>query len=912
MGVAGLLLSLSLAFAEAAGALEDPAGTCLLRARVVASEGAPVAVARLALRSRTTTGRGGEKQGLLAETDPDGRVRLALPRDLYGWSVASRRHPTTAERTVDLTRSCAGAALGEIALAPGAPMAGRVVGPDDAPLAGARVRISSDPDTPPYLWVLDGHVVRPHRETTTGPEGRFRLPGLVPEARYTVWAEAPGFRPAQVEAEAPTDSVRIELDPAARLAVEVVDPEGRGIEGVDVDLRRLGDAQAFGAIRETRVTDVRGHYEADAREPGATAVEIRAPGYEHARRVVELVEGESRNERFVLSPVPSSPVELRTVDEDGEPISEVQAWIHSAPGTPDGTHLPGESDEAGRVVWPRIPHGRYRVSFQAPRTVPAERPDDLDLEVGAAPVVREIVLRRPPGRPVEGRVVDPDGGGVPGVEVTVHAQGSFETSTGPEGRFRFDHLPYGEHSVYLREPGVAGVRSRTARVGEEPEPWSFEVPAGTEVRGRLVPGPGVEPEGPWKITARREGSSGHAVGWLEGDLRYRFPRLTPGTWTLEAENGAAKGRAVVELGAGDPPRTRNIAVEALDDGFVITGTLRHRGEALAGARVGLEQRERPFQRYSTTTDAAGRFEIGDVPAGTYTWAVWHGAPVLRRQVTLDGPADLSRELDFAWVRGRVEVDGVDPSTLTVRLQPHGPDDPDAGWSYVTHTYPQWAQPRSDGTFHVGPLEEGRWSFELQVPGHTKLRREVVIAGRDVEDLVLAPEPSPGLTVRLVTVSGTLPEHVSLQFRPKGSDKSERPLRNFFTLTGPTVHWDAVPPDRGLLTVDTQYVEVGPIPVEVPGPPVEVEVPPRGKLELRAPLLPRAEAEEAVLTLRPMGPEGGKARTRSFGRVVQGVPPRTFETLPPGVYRITLEIAGGRAWTEVVEIRDHETTRVVLQ
>ncbi|MGD2115448.1 MAG: carboxypeptidase-like regulatory domain-containing protein [Acidobacteriota bacterium] len=580
---------------------------CLLRARVVDDRGSPVPSARLGVRSLTTGGVG-RRGSRLARADRHGRVELRLPRDVFRWAVASDRHPTTAERTLDLRSSCGEAEPVRVVLDPGNRITGRVVGPGDEPLAGAEVRVQHDPRTPSYVDVLDGVRIRPHREVATDAGGRFDLPGLAGGTEYRLDVRRPGFGPAErsVRPDAgDAESLVIRLEPSARLVVAVVDPDGRGIEGAEIRIELLGEAEAFGGTRVVQRTDPRGRHEEESLTPGETEIEVLAPGYEHRRRVVDLEAGAVHRERFELAPVPSAPVELRIEDADGRTVAGAAAHFATSPRSPGGTYLSARSDERGRIAWPRIPHGRYEISIQPPEGFVAERPPSLQIEVRGETVEREVVLRRPPGRAVEGKVLGADGEGLPGAVVHVSVARGVEARTDAEGRFRFAHLPYGEHAVFLRVRGVAGIPSRTGRVGRDPEPWLFHVPDGVEVSGRLlVPpelDPGGEPAGEWRISARREDGSGSASGWLDGDLTYRTPPLAPGTWALEATDGRAEGRSVVEIDRGDGPVHRDLAVEP-PEGFPVFGTLSHRGGPLAGARVGLTTTSPPFRDHGAVTD----------------------------------------------------------------------------------------------------------------------------------------------------------------------------------------------------------------------------------------------------------------------------------------------------------------------
>jgi len=697
--------------------------------------------------------------------------------------------------------------------------------------------------------------------------------------------------------------------PSARLTVEAVDSDDAPIAGATVRLQALGDATAGGpSVGAEPTTDEQGRWTADTVEPGETEIVVEAIGYERSRRVVELTAGQARRERFELAAVPSAPVEVRIVDEQGAPVPGGRAGLAELSQRPGGTYESGISDERGVIAWPRVPLGRYELTVQLPDGFPGERPEPVRLEVAGGLVARQVVLRRLPGRPVEGAVAGPSGQALAGVEIVARGEGPgsgpFEATSEADGTFHFDHLPYGLYQVLVEAPGVAGIPARDLRVDREPAPWHLRVPEGVEVSGRLLVPPGVEANAPWTISAVRWGG-GRAGGRLDGESSYRTDALAPGRWTLKARSGRLEGQADVKIEDGSASVHRNLAIGPPYEGSPVFGMLTHRGEPLAGATVVLWRPRPRFVQYDTRTDASGRFRIADVTDGNYTLSVgWQGKTVLLEVVSVDGPTDLTDrmgELDFAWVRGRVEIDGVDPSTLSIRCGYRGGGEPGGVVIITSDTYPGFIHPRRDGTFEVGPLRGGRWAFTVDAPGHAPLEREVTLAGQDVDDLVLAPEPTAGLALRLMSESGALPDHVSATYR---SAEGGREIRDDFRPTDPIVEWPSVPVGRGTVELETDFVRIPPFPVEVPGPPVEIHLPPRGIIRLEAPLIGDDQLGAARLTVRSLDhadrtPKSLPLRDRA----------RTLYDLQPGLYELTLETPDGTTWSEVVEVRDQQTARV---
>ena len=91
--------------------------------------------------------------------------------------------------------------------------------------------------------------------------------------------------------------------------------------------------------------------------------------------------------------------------------------------------------------------------------------------------------------------------------------------------------------------------------------------------------------------------------------------------------------------------------------------------------------------------------------------------------------------------------------------------------------------------------------------------------------------------------------------------------------------------------------------------MEVTLPARGKLEVRKPLLEPEAAGRAVAGVRAPDDSGRALRRRLVHRA--GGSSARF-TLPPGLYEVRLSAPDGRTWSDLAEVRDHETTVVVLE
>lgn len=217
--------------------LSPPVEAGRLSGRVVA-DGAPVAGAVVSavpheepFEEARRQARSGEPPKALATaaTVPDGTFALAVPAgakeswfrlrvEAKGFVAAELPDAYDAAETED---------VGDLAVAKGGPLAGRVVGPNGAPVAGARVTLTPrpGPGAPSGLSPVA-------RTATTAPDGSFRFEAAGTVANDLV-VEAAGFATQRVDAQkggALRSSIR--LVPGASLSGTVKGRDGKPASAV--------------------------------------------------------------------------------------------------------------------------------------------------------------------------------------------------------------------------------------------------------------------------------------------------------------------------------------------------------------------------------------------------------------------------------------------------------------------------------------------------------------------------------------------------------------------------------------------------------------------------------------------------------------------------------------------------------
>lgn len=448
--------------ALAAGDPAEPAPLTGLAGTVLDASGAPAAGAAVTAvpleRTNATPAAG-------AVADATGAFRLPhLPDGLY--ALLARADGAGAGWLPFARAPAAGLT---VRLAPAAGIAGRVVTPEGAPVAGAHVTADPEPgwrETMQALgrtdrWRLGAPLAV---ATTTDAEGRFALATL-PPGRLSVTVEAADRVPARREGVvAPAADLLFVLDPGGALAV-VVELAGEppfpdvtfSLPALDLDRQ----AAASGGAATARF---------DGLPIGDLLVTADAPGFERGAARVRIEPAREAGPLRLLL-FPGTPVTGRLTDRaTGRPIAGAELGFgeveRTARGLGYGLDETARTDADGRFRL-RLRRGEWAVQPQVPGYgLEIGEDDEADLfRVGAEPVVFDVALvavaapetaAAPPppagAGAVSGRVVDEAGAPVAGAAVAVADR---EAVTDGEGRFLVAGLPPGGHAVRYAAPGFA-------------------------------------------------------------------------------------------------------------------------------------------------------------------------------------------------------------------------------------------------------------------------------------------------------------------------------------------------------------------------------------------------------------------------------------------------------------------------
>lgn len=508
-------------------------GAAVSGARVVAVAGGSVHASR---------GRSSSSRGVYAtvETDASGAFRFsALPKDEVCTLVVLRRGYRYAELGL-IPRAGAKRPV-EIRLKKGGVLLGRVTDPAGRAVAGAEVFAFLESQPHLALNPRQGRLGRePERVALPGVSGAygfFEVVGLTLDATYAATAYAQGFLRAEnvsgivVTESAPEATIALGVGPAARVLVQLRDPEGRPVAG------GLVVGHQRGRFTRKVTTGVDGTALIESIPAGQLRISVSREGFRPLKTTVKVGSDDALDLELEIEPLPPGvDVSGVAVDAGGKPIPGLALF-----GTSRGIRqtLRATTDSQGRFVLSGLQAGKVTVTLRASQR--GFKPSSVQVEAPAEGV-RLVVTRF---TQVKGRVKLAPGMAKPAF-VYVTAQrlegdlGGGGTSVPfMDGTFTTSVTPDVEVRVQICADTFAP-STRKVRVpkGETLDLGTIPVESGVSVTGVVV-----DPEGHAAVGAVLEVALNFVVrrtATTDADGRFRLEHLPAGKLTVKL---LAKGYA---------------------------------------------------------------------------------------------------------------------------------------------------------------------------------------------------------------------------------------------------------------------------------------------------------------------------------------------------------------------------------
>ncbi|MEZ6037655.1 MAG: carboxypeptidase-like regulatory domain-containing protein [Planctomycetota bacterium] len=578
-----------------------------VRGVVIGPDGAPAANAGVSVRPGLNAffGQLTDRQYRWLDTVTDAQGRFDIPGVPagQGYTVAATGEAIAIEEVHGVEVQQGAVTTLTLQTHAGALVAGRVLDPDGAPVAGANVAMVYL-DISRILFSADGRT----EPVVTDADGRFQLEHVA-AGRVAFVAAAADLAPSDIPELAVVDGgiyddLVLQLGTGATVTGRVVDDQQQPVAGAAVELRpfeRPDDPQFLKMMLKVRrveaTTDAAGRFVARGLTGERLVVQASKPGYTTA----------------IKSGVPL---------DDPDLVVEVQRGV-----TIKGRVMAGEE----AIV-------RFRVDTQS-REIPKDKDGNV-IAVDAAGDRGERSRRGPPWQ-----------GGGPGMRSGTRQlaegermgdrgmDGNWREVQAVDGRFELRGIPPGRVRIRVRADGFLEPQNQTIDLapGATSDELLFVLGEGEPVAGRVVDEAGV-PVSDAQVTAYKQSGDGRRGPFnfqidpedfdflaLSGNRRttisdskgaFTVTSLEPGTYRFTARHpDMAKSSATeVEVVAGKPTPPVEIT---LDAGGGVEGTVTGLGmRPLPDALMVAFSLQAGTMR-SSTTDARGFYRIDGLPPGQY-------------------------------------------------------------------------------------------------------------------------------------------------------------------------------------------------------------------------------------------------------------------------------------------------------
>jgi len=872
---------------------------------VVDEQGQPVAGVMVRALPQPSMYRPGSSEPGVARTAASGRFRISRLESATPYLLRLSK-TGFAPATAELPPLTPGQPVSNlrIVLHKGRTGFGRVVNRSEQPVPGAAVvlRPAFNGDLRMQM-VVSLESGDSSYEATTGSDGRFEIRDL-PAGTWDLAVQGKGYAPLRVpglgvpEGAGSTDLGTVILAPGAPVEGYVVDREGHPIAGASVQATESDAGFAVGeeGSSPAAITRADGFFRIEDRRPGETIDLVASrTGYAPAALPGVAVPAEEPV-RIVLQA--ASAVEGRTMDPDGQPLSNVMVFV--IPADPASVAALGSAGLSQTGPATSKADGSFRIENIAPGTIELHamtlgRPQALlkNLEVQPGKDLTGVEIVVAPGAVVEGRVLTASGKPVAGAEVNVmDPDSTFGATSDGDGHYRLEGVSPGAHLIEAAHKSYPPARRQlTVRAGDNALDLTLEE-GGAQISGRVLDQSGAPLAGA-RVYLRREEwrPIDPASGMSGADGSFTLSGVQDGVYQLFADKqGFARSREG-KLIAVDGNPVGGIEVRLTPGGSIV------------GRILGLD-----FTDLSQVQVMA-EYQMGQVmPDGSYR--IDHVAPGEQRvTASLSGRARQAEGevvLEPGVSEARLDLEFRDGFTLSGRALLNG--EPLRGQDLYlllrSGFSSRWAKTDHEGRFRFEGLEAG--SYDLRFAGSS--------AGFHEEDLELTADRDILIDLRATSIAGRVVD---------ASDR--RPLANA-TVTATAAEedhgQDTTTDSRGVFVLRNVSEGTWKVKAFLAGfAPAEAEVQAAADAPVEGVELALQAAEGLTLeVVLPSGQPPGAVGIwvlDTAGRLVSsGVHPvgedgrvRITE-VPSGVWELVLDVAGSPLTSLPVSVPGH-TGRVVL-
>ncbi|MEM9292492.1 MAG: carboxypeptidase-like regulatory domain-containing protein [Acidobacteriota bacterium] len=546
--------------------------------------------------------------------------------------------------------------LGDVLLAPGSALSGRVIDENQQPLPAVEVYATPIGDAL-RRWPMQRS--RDDLLSVTDEEGRFTIDALAAEEPMNLFVRGAGFIDRSLPGVIPPqEDLEIVLRQAGTLAGQVVDGQRRPIRGALVKLNKVGTSgsvEQIDAVRRNSTfsfSGTEGEFLVDSLQAGRYRLKVSAQGYETYEypRELELATGEQRR-GIEITLERGIEVQGLVRNAEGQPVDG--AWVKLRPkGETDPWMFLGKGERTGN-------DGSYRIagiragSYVAIVSHPQHMELNEEVEITATSAQRlDFTLGQ--GLRVAGRVIAENGWSLGEAIVILTPKSPSQgrqpqrDPTDADGQWQFRQVADGEYYLTARHAEYSDPEELQEIVvqGQAVEGLEIVMRSGGRISGQIF-GLEFEALSNTQVAAIRPSDpetgqrSLRRTGVVDYEGQWAIERVSPGRWTVTASTlDGRRAEAQVELSEGGE------ASVDLDfgSGSDLVGQLLIDGQPVPGADLLLTSES--GQTTFRSTDFQGRFRFGGVQDGVYTLSPSHRNLTLTHRETIDLRGDEEVILDL--------------------------------------------------------------------------------------------------------------------------------------------------------------------------------------------------------------------------------------------------------------------------